>query len=141
MENNMGIPSEEVDTIISSKPEEILSEEPEEKGPGKIITIVTILVVIALGIYFWKSGCFTTPVETITNVDTILVIEPRELTIDMNNSAQIRVYIQGADIESREEITDQAEWYSSNLSIVTVGNTSVKGQVVSRDEEGRLLLR
>jgi len=142
MGNNTNDPLEEVDTVISSpeKPEEILNKEPEKKGLGKIISIVIVLVVIASGIFLWKSGYLTMPVTTTTDTDTILVIEPMELTIDMNNSAQMKAYLQGADENDRQDITDQVEWYSSDLGIFTIGNTSVKGQVTSRDKEGEAFI-
>jgi len=59
----------------------------------------------------------------------------------MNYSDQLEVFLLDSGSGEKENVTSQAEWLTSDSSIVTVGNKSVKGQVIARGErEGEAVI-
>ncbi len=134
MENNIEGSSEE--KVGENQGDENLEDQPEVKETktkkGKLIVFSSLVFVIFVIII---TGLLLTKEEVVV-VDIQLVIEPRELTIDMSSSAQVNVYLQGIDVENREDITDQVEWYTNDTDLFTIGNHSVKGLVVAKPKEG-----
>ena len=105
-----------------------------EKKKLKIIIIIFVLLLfITAGTIFFTKDRESSTVE-LKDAGS-LIVEPSELTMDMNNSAQLEAYLQDSLSGEKENITDQVGWSTSSTTVVIVGNKSVKGQVLARDQE------
>ncbi|MEA2112817.1 MAG: hypothetical protein U9P50_02475 [Patescibacteria group bacterium] len=124
MENNLNNSSE---TGNSEPISENISVGSKKRSLKKTI-LISIVVIIALLVTFYIIGK--------QKVGNYMVIEPRELTIDMNDSVQIKVYLQGSSSDNRKDITDKVEWYSNDLDLFIIGNESAKGHVVAKAKGG-----
>lgn len=101
------------------------------------LTFRIVLLVIAVCVFMFAYFLFTgtTDVE-----EKKLIAEPAELTLEMNDSVQIRVYLYDLESGEKEDVTDQAEWTTSNPDIAVVGNKSVKGQVIASEKGGEVVI-
>jgi len=89
--------------------------------------IISIFVLAMIGIFI--------AVIFFTQKKEVLIVEPTELNLEMNNSSQIRAYLLNLDSGEKEDVTNQAEWTTSNPDIVTVGNKSVKGYIITKNQK------
>jgi len=86
------------------------------------IVLLAIVVCVFVFVYFLFTG--TTDVEE----NKLLIVEPTELNLNVHYTENIKLFLYDSNNEKKLDVTDKADWKSSNKNIVTVGNNSVKGQ-------------
>jgi len=110
-------------------------------GTPKIVTIaisVLVIVGIFIAVVFFTQKNEKLVVESVESTE--LIIEPIELNLEMNNSAQVRAYLLDLDSGEKEDVTNQTEWTINNPEIATIGNKSVKGQIIANEKGGEVVI-
>jgi len=92
------------------------------------ITVISIAVLVVVGIFI--------AVIFFTQEKEVLIVEPAELDLRMHYMENVKAYLYDSKSGEKEDVTNQAEWTTSDASVAFVGNKAVKGQVVAKDKEG-----
>ncbi len=105
-------------------------------GNKKKGIIVSLLILVVL-VIFVRYILF---LNTKSIVDVQFIVEPTELNLAMNNSAQLKAYLHDVGSGEKEDVTNEADWSTSDYDVVAVGNKAVKGQVIATKKGGDVLI-